>query len=512
MRVLTILEVSQKQAYIFASNELKKNIENSSVIAYVLSPEYIEKTLKDTGYSDKDNMVYAGGGHTILTFADKEKAIECTAKLTGQIYKDFDSLNIFAKTIEYDESKTVKDNLSELTKGLEAKKALRKAAFHQGSFGIEAIDSRTLLPVDVNSSKNSEDKEEMIKINENAEKKYYPEEYNIAYKFEDLGGSKSDSNFISVVHIDGNGMGKRVDELYEHIDQNDFDAARKKLRDFSESIDRQFKESFKEMAQVIANNLQNGSLRDGLSLKKKNFPIRKVIIAGDDVCFVTEGRIGIECAVQFIKCLNKKQNEVDKKGYAACAGVAVVHQKYPFFKAYELAESLCSNAKSFNATIHPDDNGQSLSSIDWHIEYGEIGDSVDDIRETYKTADNNRLEMRPYIISGPDDVMNKMFYNTFSQFRKVMKNIMKTEGNFSTGKIKELRNALKLGEVRTKQYIAFNLMDSILVEGKELTEGNKSLQEAVNKDAFVEGYDGVKHSILFDAIELMDTYIMLEEV
>ncbi len=67
-RYLTILEVSQKQAYIFASNKLKENIVNSEVIARILSPEYLTKVLRDTGYSDEKNMVYSGGGHTILEF------------------------------------------------------------------------------------------------------------------------------------------------------------------------------------------------------------------------------------------------------------------------------------------------------------------------------------------------------------------------------------------------------------------------------------------------------------
>ncbi len=31
----------------------------------------------------------------------------------------------------------------------------------------------------------------------------------------------------------------------------------------------------------------------GLNLKNRSFPVRKLILAGDDVCFVTEGRIGL---------------------------------------------------------------------------------------------------------------------------------------------------------------------------------------------------------------------------
>lgn len=43
VRFLTILEVSQKQAYIFSSNKLKDNVTNSAVIAWVMDGDYFEK-------------------------------------------------------------------------------------------------------------------------------------------------------------------------------------------------------------------------------------------------------------------------------------------------------------------------------------------------------------------------------------------------------------------------------------------------------------------------------------
>ena len=120
-RFLTILEVSQKQAYIFASNKLRDNIVNSEIIAYALSPEYIQKELASFGYSDEANMVYSGGGHTILEFDSTEKARACVSALTEKIYRDFDGLEVFSKIVKYDNIKSVQDNLKELTKELERK-------------------------------------------------------------------------------------------------------------------------------------------------------------------------------------------------------------------------------------------------------------------------------------------------------------------------------------------------------------------------------------------------------
>lgn len=102
------------------------------------------------------------------------------------------------------------------------------------------------------------------------------------------------------------------------------------------------------MLDRIAQNLKNRKLT-ALKLQGNTFPVRKIILAGDDVCFVTEGRIGLEAAKIFIEQLGSKTNKQDHQGYTACAGVAIVHKKYPFYKAYETAEMLCSNAKN---TLH----------------------------------------------------------------------------------------------------------------------------------------------------------------
>ena len=49
MRYLVILEVSQKQAYIFASTKLKDNIENSEAIVQVTDSRYLEDVAARAG-------------------------------------------------------------------------------------------------------------------------------------------------------------------------------------------------------------------------------------------------------------------------------------------------------------------------------------------------------------------------------------------------------------------------------------------------------------------------------
>ena len=516
-RYLVMLEVSQKQAYIFGSNKLKDNIRNSAVIAWIMSPEYFEQVIHDPEkFNQKDNLVYSGGGHIVLEFPTEERAVAFVRKITFTIHRDYPGIEVFAKVKKYEENKNPGENLKLLTAALEEKKSLRLAAFHQGSFGIEKIDATTLKPELSDDGKDK--KEKRLPVQEEAiDQRLAPEGYERIKEFKELGGSEDESNFIAVVHIDGNAMGKRVQNLYEKNKNADWETYKKKLQTFSESIDADFKDSYKEMTETVRKNLKNGVF-DELNLKKKNFPVRRIITAGDDICFVTEGRIGIECAVSFIKALSNKKNAEDGEGYAACGGVAIVHQKYPFYQAYELAEMLCSNAKKFGASLSEcaDKSGKDVSAIDWHIEFGQLKDSLEEIRKDYQTEKGEKLEMRPYLVEAEPGVWKKEKARRYENFKKLITNLQTAEIAYARGKMKELRSALKKGEQAAEVFVKFNKIEDIALVGYQgIYEQPETDQVATGKGLerklFLKTADGMKRSTIFDALEVWDTYIGFEE-
>ncbi len=516
---LVIVEVSQKQAYIFASNKLSDNVNNSAVIAYVTSSSYFENAAGDC-YTE-ENEVYCGGGHAVLQFSNQAEAKKFIKKITYDAKIRFPELELFA-TIYSDDDKINADSVYKLTQKLEKKKSVRRASFNQGTFGIERVDTNT--------------KDVIIeKINGEVYKKYvpdnflderlYPSEYERAMEFSNLGGSKDQSNFIAVVHVDGNAMGKRVESIRKKYGAGDWENYKKMLKKFSTSIDRDFKETFKEMCERVASNIHDGQLGD-IKLKKSKqgkeyFPVRRIITEGDDICFVTEGRIGIECARIFIDILSKKKNSADGNCYAAAAGVAIVHNKYPFYMAYNLAEELCSNAKKYIANStekFADADASNVNAIDWHIDFGELGDHVEDIRKKYTTKDGDRMELRPYILAAPDDYLKKNKARDYNNFRKIMQAFEKKELTYARGKIKELRNYIREGEKAVKNYLEANLIEGLVLECYQGIYADSDLSliatgSSQKKELFIEIEDGNKkqrHSILFDAIESMDTFITLD--
>lgn len=515
-KLLLIMEVSQKQAYIFKNKELKKNIDASYTIDEITSSGYFEKYFLEY-YNKEKNLVYSGGGHTILVFDNdveendntgkENQAVRFAKKLSKQIFCDYDGLEVFIKIMDYNENDDPSKNIQNLMKKLEEKKAIRRASFRQGTFGMEVSKGEAERVFD--SEKKEKEAEQRKKDAENRREKRIREEkkkiqeeetthYELVTQLEKLGGNKDDNNFIAVVHIDGNLMGKKVQEndkeLRKILDgisdpEKKLDMYREKKQEFSEKIDKLFKGAYSDMQDVVKKQIENGNLKD-LSLeevvngeKQINFPVRRIITAGDDICFVSEGKIGIECAVEYMKALWKRSEGEN----SACAGVAIVHQSYPFYKAYEIAESLCSSAKKYNASLDKEGCANACA-IDWHIEYGEMYGGLDEIRKHYVDADGKSILARPYFVCGDEKYEGKAGNRTYANFKQTMEEMEYALHNkcedeedrmIARRKLKELRTYLKESEEAVDAYFKKSRLDQYL------TKNDKN----------------------FDVIEVMDTYI-----
>lgn len=497
-RILTILEVSQKQNYIFSSKKLRANAERSDEIAYVTGSEFFRESAQAL-YDERENLIYAGGGHTVLQFDNREQAVAFTEKVTEAAVRRFDGMEMFATSISYDESKTAGENLTALSAALERKKALREHSFRWTSFGVEALDRfQNYRPCRVEEPNASVRRTPSVLP-------AAPDGWTYPTQFEDLTGD----NFIAVVHIDGNAMGSRVDGLYKQCGA-DWEKCKKSLRRFSEGIQTDFEHAFRQTVQTLIDSYD--------AVEQPKLPIRPIILAGDDVCFVTSGKIGLESARVFLEHLAALTNQEDGKAYAACAGVALVHKKYPFHQAYNLAEELCSSAKRYGTAIDKDGR---VSAIDWHIEFGQLKGNLSDIREDYETENGCRLELRPVSVVVPAEVNNAPAGQRTYDFFKAMSSAMRSEyGKIARSKIKELREALKQGEVESIFFLRDKKVQDLLYHGFDaLYRTDQAKLEAyramigsgqkMRKEAFV-NLDGSKRCLFFDAIEMIDHCDFLE--
>ncbi len=500
MQALVLWEVSKKQQYIFASNKLKENRGASIIIE-----DIIEKMPYDIDKNYLDNLIYNGGGSSLYQFDNTEDARDFITKVSEKSLREFPGIELFMVIEEYDQKKDkITEKIDKAYRKLAIKKNRRENSGTQLSFGIERLCESTGLPasftVREDDGKRFVSSEVKVKIDysEKNTKKFdelMPVGYSIK-EFSDL--CNGDKNYLAVVHIDGNQMGKKLNKLKEgfsYENKNIEEVNReylKALKKFSDDIKEAFKSSFKHMAEVIKNN--ENRLSEDTRIKKGKFPLIPIIIAGDDITYVTNGKIGIESARIFIEYLNKINININQQSIPlnACAGVAIARVGYPFSKTYEIAEDLCSNAKK---TVLKDykDTDADYSLIDWHVEQGEIMGSITDIRETnYKTLDGKKLNMKPLYLN------NNTKWNNYDNFLEVNKYITKLEidgKKVPRSKLKELRDVLKKGERDTELFLISNKIENYFPRFKDTT-GDYCFYE--------------DNCMYYDSIEVMDLFLELE--
>lgn len=497
-RILVIVEVSQKQAYIFGGRKLLTNLRRSKEIEYVTGEKFFTDCWNT--FDVKKNLVYTGGGHTVLQFENKTNADTFCRAVTYRMLKEFPEMEMFIHQQEYEEKLSHGDNLTQLSENMEKKRAMRTASFRQLSFGVERAAHKASNSFSYDTMNYIEWKKSGWKLTTDLGK---------------LAGNNNE-NFIAVVHLDGNFMSCRVQNIYEAVNDKSWEECVEVLQKFSNDIDKHFKEAYDDMVTELIDALEKKEAQL-IEQKKESpweeriLPIRKIIGAGDDVCFITAGQFGIECAVSFMKHLNEKINTADHKNYPACAGVVMIHTKYPFRVAYDISEELCSSAKKYGAKIKEDG---SLSVIDWHIEFGQMKGSLSQIREDYWSEDNGRLELRPLVVLGEAPRVER----SYAFFHDLTENLIQNEEKIARSKIKKLGTALHQGEQETKLAIRQTSMGNILQTSLKPRYGNwvkrRLSGENLECQAFfddVHDNKPVRRCLYFDSIEIMDHIALWRE-
>lgn len=550
-KTLAILEVSQKQAFIFSSKYLKQNQRRSRAIREATEVLWKKGLTKE---QQEKRLVYAGGGHIILQFESPEEAQKAVREITYRAYTDFDGMEMFAKLWKYDTELPRKEkryqgltapaaNLMELTRRLEIKKSLRSSAFRRRNTGLEQLDGVTFLPVELNpTTQMPREPEEELKLPPDRHP-LLPEEGEFrAHQtvFDALAGN---DNFIAVVHIDGNNMGARSQKVTKDAG-DDWDECCAKHRSFSESVELAFRTAMRRTINLV-DELQNDHKFAGLNIldEHEHHPVKPVVAAGDDICFVTAGKLGIECAAFFLRALQNPNDPQYQKllpmeglnPYSACAGVAIVHTKYPFHRAYELSEELCSSAKRYAAQLGQENERETdcISTIDWHIEFGQGRGSVAESREDYITEDSGSgtekspirtLTLRPLAVIGGEEHPFRSYDFFRSLYHQLCDSLTDNDEAQDEGKrfriprskLKGLRTPLKQGKLETKLFIRMNRLEKMVQcawDQVPACQGDKDASGQTQESFTQPERDGDglwrQRCLYFDAVEMVDHLFLL---
>lgn len=557
-KFLVISEVSKKQGYIFKTNKLKENIGASTIIEYItegLPKEKLAEVLgKDIAKIKDENVVNAGGGNSLFIMDNEDDAKEFITRTTRTVLEYFPGVEFFMAYESFDyNNDSIIDAIDKIYKKLNDKKSARASVFRKKSYGIEQNCVTTGLPAYKRYDGSFLSKESCIKRDWSDEKKieeffekknwkrYKEKKYdentiskvinkfeNEGYRFtkeiEDLITEKDENSYVAIISLDGNKMGEKIEhmrnEARKREDKNNMAESNKNyienLYKFSNNIKKYYEKAFIDMLSVISSNYdKKQNIEEKLKLKEKNkgqdkklMPVRPIILAGDDVCFICNAKIALECVNLFIKSLNQQDNNIEGKQLNACAGICMLKSSYPFDKGYEIAENLCKNGKAKIV----DSNDASL--VDFHICQGEISTSLNEIRSRAHINKDVELNIKPFYINITEAIEDEKksgkyeriitkrdTFNTYKNFKNEFKRVEEKTKDCK-GKIRKLRDVFPQGIEKTRLFMNKNMITEDFSKGFGLPA-----------DAIKYGFyqiDGKNTCLYFDIIELQDMFINLD--
>jgi len=236
-------------------------------------------------------------------------------------------------------------------------------------------------------------------------------------------------DWLAIIHADGNGLGQvfmKFDDIAKTTDNRDYIT---KLRAFSLALEECTERSFCRSLAV-------------LRPRREVTPIVPLVLGGDDLTVVCDGRQALQFTKRFIDCFEEETrqhpgvNSILKSGVMSCAGVAIVKPHFPFFAGYQLAEELLKSAKSLKPH----------SAMDYHILHDASGPHLERIRrELTVDAGKTVLVGRPYLTSNNPELVNRRWSDLVFRIAAVRARDDDNRRRLPNSMLHELREGLFLG-------------------------------------------------------------------
>lgn len=496
-RIITVIDAAGIQDYIFGSNRLKHNIGASYLVEQSGKP-WVDACLQP-GVGE---LFYSGGGKTVLFFDTRAAAEEFTTAFSKLVLAAAPGLQVYLAHHEMDWECDVLGGedgaLAAAFDKVAEKKNSTPNRVAQLGWAVTADCQYTGLPAAREDEQKKRVSYEVFAKESAADAANQALSDNLNLKtaefpldMDDFGRTHGDSSYIALVHVDGNGMGKRfkaLGEKYKSCAEND--AFVTALRELSAAVTQVSWRAMQATIDFLQTHITDGKITDKyraemeIELKNRRLPLRPLVMGGDDVTFVCEGRLGLALTHRFLTELTSQPLPDTNTPMTARAGVAIVKSHYPFAQAYQLVEALGASAKQHL----PKSAAEGANAIDWHFATSGLLDDLATIRKReYTVPVEGCLHARPLLLAHDSE------WRTWSHFTNTVTNFV-TEWGDKRNKVKELREVLRQGGPAVQAFL--NLY--------KLPE----LPKMVGQDA--KGGWANKTCTVFDAIEALDWFLILE--
>ena len=539
MPVLTAVDVLGIQRYVFGSNRLRDVLAASWMVDHVTRREQIQQW---TG-GGSESVLLAAGGNAIIEFATFDHARSWAARYSRWLHDTAPGLEVVVVHRPY-EKRPLAWALRALQIDVACAKQERLPGVAQLGLSVTASCSVTGLPatgLDHGDLVSSRVQRLRARVDDararwtdlvpslghlpswHAE---FPDE------IDHMGRTHGQSSLVGVVHVDGNGVGRLIERWLDHCCECGVgdETVRAQYRDWSSAIDAAGRAALQTVVERVVRciEVEEGHCllrgtpfehgyrlydwRDDRVHRRRArtvlLPLRPVLLGGDDLTFLCDGRIALDLAVAALREIER--HEIPHLGpdgapatLTACAGVALVKAHAPFHRSYELAEDLCRCAKRARVASNEAATAEPGSWLDWHVGTPRPGETVTQIRDrVYRvySRGSTQLTMRPYPVGETP--------HRSQSWAWLDEELL---GPASDGGARGLRGADAWAGSRSR----VKALGSVVLEGRDEVrrqiEAWRATAPRVRLPGGLDdgGYVGPRTPLL-DAIELLDLHIRLE--
>jgi hypothetical protein len=370
-----------------------------------------------------------------------------------------------------------------------------------GGVGNQPVSRITKAKLDARDCRNFEDR---IRQLFNGEEHVRPDDKIAALSGKGLEALE-ESEWIAVVHADGNGLGQVFTNFDTSVKKTGLDGVGAngrnyvdRYRNFSNALDSISVSAFGKTVREIFG--ENGFV-----------DVVPIVVGGDDLTVVMDGRRAIEFTKRYMEnfcdltgaceeissVLSVSENQTIRLGM--CGGVCITKQHFPFSASYRLAEELMQKAKTVKKI------GSDCIAIDFHILYDSIATSVDDIRaKLIDESENYSRTAKPYGINfGKHDAVDWKKVHSYSRFDAAAEALAAKKKDDSTARCLPSSQAHAIRDSLFSEHLPTQEAEWKYLMGKrDYASFAEAWREAMGVDALYLGpEDSTKYTYFLDALE-----------
>lgn len=400
------------QQFIFQTNELKDIVGASALVESICTDMFENQFKKEGVEYDAQRSIIKAAGNIKYEFETREECERIFRVFPKVVTESAPGITISQAVVEYGEGDNYVEAINELERRLRVQRNRPMASTTIGLMGIMRSRKTNLPVVEIETTRKGAVeyldqgtlcKRKAAKMLGLCHKAFGDKSLRYEDVVIDPDKMTRKNNWIAVIHADGNGLGRIVQEIGTY---------REAFKEFSIELDN----ATKEAAVKAYHKLLEEKLIDASS----PIPIRPIVLGGDDFTVICRADLALQYARSFMENFeaetrsrlagyingSKTGKAVFSEGdlqdcLTACAGIAYVKSSYPFYYAYELAESLCTLAKKDAKDKDSIREGKEIapSCLMFHKVQDSFMEDFDEIRKRELcTKSGKRLDHGPYYL------------------------------------------------------------------------------------------------------------------